>query len=143
MHLREKEEKRREEKRRELTFYIITISVFEHSINIVGMVIYATELVLWLGVFACGGAFNFVPWVKARTTKGSRQQQLQQHENEQQAHGHGHGHGHEIPIEGESEQISLHSMPSSTSVFRTASGSEVVERKAWARGHSPNPESEP
>jgi len=37
------------------------------------MVIYATELVLWLGVFACGGYFNFAPWLKLKIKRRQEQ----------------------------------------------------------------------
>ncbi|RVX72900.1 hypothetical protein B0A52_03253 [Exophiala mesophila] len=41
------------------------ISVFfQAELDILGMVIYGSELVLWLGVFACGGYFNFRPWLR-------------------------------------------------------------------------------
>ena len=39
---------------------------FQPTLDTLGMVIYGTELVLWLGVFACGGYFNFAPWVRSR-----------------------------------------------------------------------------
>lgn len=81
----------------------IQTKVFGPAIDILGMVIYGTELVLWLGVFACGGVFNLVPWLKAGSERAATSQ----------------------------EPISLHQMPSSTSVFRTASGSEVLERRGW------------
>jgi hypothetical protein len=72
--------------------------------DVLGMVIYGTELVLWIGVFICGFAFNFLPWITERSKKE--------------------------PVEPtQDRQISLHEMPSSTSVFRTASGSDVVTRR--------------
>lgn len=71
------------------------------------MVIYGTELALWLGIFACGGIFNFIPWVKKRTKTDER----------------------EVEPELEPEPVSIHRMPSSTSVFRTVSGSETVTRR--------------
>ena len=77
--------------------------MFGPTIDILGMVIYGTELALWLGVFACGGVFNLLPWLKAFSRRAETSQ----------------------------EPIALHQMPSSTSVFRTASGSEVVERRGW------------
>lgn len=41
------------------------ISVFfQPELDVLGMVIYGSELVLWLGVFACGGWYNFRPKVK-------------------------------------------------------------------------------
>jgi hypothetical protein len=82
--------------------------VFASSINTLGLVIYGTELALWLGIFACGGVFNFLPWLKLRLSR--RKERSRRSEN-----------GH--------EPVALHPMPSSTSVFRTASGSEVVERR--------------
>jgi hypothetical protein len=42
---------------------------FEPKLDIQGMVIYATELVLWLGVFACGAWFNLRPWVRMKLSK--------------------------------------------------------------------------
>jgi hypothetical protein len=67
------------------------------------MVIYGTELALWIGIFICGGVFNFLPWAVERSKKKDRDEQ---------------------------REVSLHQMPSSTSVFRTASasasGSDVV-----------------
>ncbi|KAJ5081833.1 hypothetical protein NUU61_010097 [Penicillium alfredii] len=77
--------------------------VFGSSIDILGIVIYGTELALWLGIFLCGGVFNLLPWLRRRSKR--REEALQ-------------------------EPVTLHPMPSSTSVFRTASGS-VVERRAW------------
>ncbi|KAJ6096426.1 hypothetical protein N7486_007172 [Penicillium sp. IBT 16267x] len=85
-------------------FSLISV-LFGPTIDILGMVIYGSELTLWLGIFACGGVFNLLPWLKTRSKR---------HETSQ-------------------EPISLHPMPSSTSVFRTASESEVVERRGWPR----------
>ncbi|KAL5333696.1 PQ loop repeat-domain-containing protein [Aspergillus crustosus] len=86
-------------------FSLISV-VFEHRIDVLGMVIYGTELVLWIGVFICGLVFNFLPWLKERSEKRA--------------------------TEGE-EPVTLHQMPSSTSVFRTASGSDVVRRAPHQR----------
>lgn len=80
-----------------------TRSVFGPAIDVLGMVIYGTELVLWLGVFVCGGIFNLLPWLRERSRR----------------------------VETPQEPIALHTMPSSTSVFRTASGTEVVQRRGW------------
>lgn len=57
-----------------------------------------------MGIFICGGVFNLRPWIKERSEQ--RDGNLQ-------------------------EPVSLHPMPSSTSVFRTASGSEVMGRRPW------------
>ncbi|KAI1615285.1 PQ loop repeat protein [Exophiala viscosa] len=46
------------------------ISVFfQPHLDILGMIIYGSELVLWLGVFACGGYFNFRPWLQQQARK--------------------------------------------------------------------------
>ncbi|THC90051.1 hypothetical protein EYZ11_010495 [Aspergillus tanneri] len=83
-------------------FSLVSV-LFEGSIDILGMVIYGTELALWIGVFVCGAIFNFLPWVVQRSKNPEPSQQ---------------------------QQMSLHDMPSSTSVFRTASGSDGVTRRA-------------
>ena len=88
-------------------FSLISI-FFQAELDILGMIIYGTELTLWLGVFACGGFFNFAPWVKARLRRSRR-------------------HEEEAPQHAPAGNISLHHMPSSTSVFRTPS-SGLVER---------------
>ncbi|KAL3480548.1 hypothetical protein BJX99DRAFT_18508 [Aspergillus californicus] len=90
-------------------FSLVSV-VFESKIDALGMVIYGTELVLWIGVFICGFVFNFLPWITERS-KENAQGGLQSEDIAQ----------NEGPV-------SLHQMPSSTSVFRTASGSDVVRR---------------
>ncbi|KAA8577102.1 hypothetical protein EYC84_007106 [Monilinia fructicola] len=46
------------------------VSVFFQShLDILGVVIYASEFILWCGVFACGGYFNLLPWIKRRIQK--------------------------------------------------------------------------
>ncbi|KAJ5675110.1 uncharacterized protein N7477_005044 [Penicillium maclennaniae] len=90
-------------------FSIISV-LFGPKIDVLGVVIYGTELGLWMGIFACGGVFNLVPWVRARSKSEV---------------------GNEVELEMEPELVSLDRMPSSNSVFRTASGSEVVARRAW------------
>ncbi|KAJ5577948.1 uncharacterized protein N7459_006912 [Penicillium hispanicum] len=84
-------------------FSLVSI-LFGPSIDILGMVIYGTELTLWAGVFVCGGVFNLLPWIRGRLKER---------------------------IVAPQEPISMHSMPSSTSVFRTASRSSVVERRVY------------
>jgi hypothetical protein len=49
------------------------ISVFfQPELDVLGMVIYGSELVLWIGVFACGGYYNFRPWLKRRVERYRR-----------------------------------------------------------------------
>ncbi|PQE15812.1 hypothetical protein CJF30_00006226 [Rutstroemia sp. NJR-2017a BBW] len=50
---------------------LITYSVFQSHLDILGLVIYATEFILWCGVFACGGYFNLLPWIRSRARKVS------------------------------------------------------------------------
>lgn len=37
------------------------------SLDILGLVVYGSELVLWMGVMVCGLWYNFRPWFKAKT----------------------------------------------------------------------------
>lgn len=78
--------------------------------------IYATEFALWLGVFICGGVFNLPTWLREKRHSKEKETGSPPNQDEQ-------GRGHE------NGQIAIHEMPSSTSVFRTASGSELVRRK--------------
>ena len=48
--------------------------VFQPSLDILGLVIYGSELVLWLGVFACGGYYNFTPWLRRKVAGSSRRE---------------------------------------------------------------------
>ncbi|KPI41000.1 uncharacterized protein AB675_8096 [Cyphellophora attinorum] len=52
---------------------------FEPHLDILGMVIYGSELVLWLGVMAAGGYYNLIPWAQQRLQQWmSNQQQRRQ-----------------------------------------------------------------
>ncbi|KZZ98666.1 PQ loop repeat protein [Moelleriella libera RCEF 2490] len=89
-------------------FSLISI-FFQPRLDIPGLAIYGTELCLWLGIFACGGYYNLLPRIRKnridrqrRTDPPSRDGGARQAENAR-------------------NDISLHDMPSSTSVFRTAS----------------------
>lgn len=79
--------------------------LFQPSLDVLGLVIYGTELVLWLGVFAAGGYYNLIPWVKSK----GRQRKERSAEVR--------------------EDVAMHEMPSSTSVFSTPSGG-LRERNA-------------
>lgn len=73
-------------------------------IDVLGLVIYGVELTLWIGIFACGGYYNFLPWLKRQKSTWrltSQRDPAQQH--------------------GRVGEIALHDLPSSTSVFRTPS----------------------
>ena len=88
------------------------ITVFEPTLNILGMVIYGTELILWIGVFVCGGYFNLAPWLKKQVSMRRRV------------------HHEQVAQSQQNTVISLHDLPSSTSVFRTASHSDGAVRRS-------------
>ncbi|KAF2722318.1 hypothetical protein K431DRAFT_222297 [Polychaeton citri CBS 116435] len=81
--------------------------VFEAKLDVLGLVIYATELALWIGVFACGGYYNLAPWV-------GKKLEARRSDNRSSAV------NRDDP--GDHNAIALRDMPSSTSVFRTTSG---------------------
>lgn len=80
--------------------------LFQPSLDVLGLVIYGAELLLWIGVFACGGYYNLTPWLRGKMAKSGR-----------------HGSTQERP-----NAITQHDIPSSTSVFRTPSGNSVELR---------------
>jgi hypothetical protein len=88
---------------------------FQPELDILGIVIYATEFVLWCGVFACGGYYNLLPWARKRFGK----------EADGEAEGEERG---EVIMMNENENVS------SSSVFRTVSGSEGVRARNAVRG---------
>ena len=91
---------------------IISVA-FEPSINILGFVMYGAEFVLWCGVFACGFWFKVIPLVRSKlqSTRKTLGPNLQSAAT-LATHG------------------TLHDIPSSTSVFRTASSDfELRERQ--------------
>jgi len=45
------------------------VAVFQPSLDILGIVIYSTEFVLWCGVFACGAWFNLRPYLVSKLAK--------------------------------------------------------------------------
>ncbi|KAH7020915.1 PQ loop repeat-domain-containing protein [Microdochium trichocladiopsis] len=42
------------------------------GVDVLGIVIYGSELVLWIGVMACGVVFNLRPWLLRRKRRGRR-----------------------------------------------------------------------
>lgn len=101
---------------------------FQPSLDVLGMVIYGVELVLWLGIFACGGWYNLRPWVKDKFGSGSRSSAGER----EQARSSGN-----VAPAGPAEGIAQHDLPSSTSVFRTPSGElTTVRSRAAVRLHS-------
>ncbi|KAM4066512.1 PQ loop repeat domain-containing protein [Hirsutella rhossiliensis] len=96
-------------------FSLVSV-VFQPKLHVLGMAIYGSELLLWLGILACGGYYNALPWI---------QKQLQ-HSDPTSAHG-------MPPFHAESAAgpVSLRDLPSSSSVFRTVSaGSDFLRPRA-------------
>jgi len=90
---------------------------FQPSLDILGIVIYATELVLWIGIFACGAYYNLRPWLKEKYGKSGGT-----------AIGEA-SHPGEGATAANTSGIALHDLPSSTSVFRTTSAELEVHRQ--------------
>lgn len=81
------------------------------------MAIYGSELAFWLGICACGFFMNFSPWIKkkARAWGYRAEEESRSEENE--------------PATQQPQQIYLQEVPSSTSVFQTASGTTDTLRR--------------
>lgn len=111
-------------------FSLVSV-IFQARLDILGMVIYGTELVLWIGIFICGAYFNFIPWISAERARSQRKSPSI---------------GGDLPptIRERNERrefaaaasgITLHDLPSSTSVFRTPSGDiEVIRQQSRSSG---------
>ncbi|KAF7856048.1 hypothetical protein EAF04_010004 [Stromatinia cepivora] len=102
-------------------FSLVSI-FFQSHLDILGIVIYASEFILWCGVFACGGYFNLLPWIKSKNQK--------KRENEVGAEvGHGTTESAVVVEEGISHDIELERMNSagSRTVFRTPGSAISVD----------------
>lgn len=90
---------------------------FQPKLDVLGVVIYGSEFVLWCGVFACGGYYNLLPWLRERrAAKLSRDNGPLEVDLG-------------LPISDcnqPGQAITLHENQSSTSVFRTASSAPGV-----------------
>lgn len=95
-------------------FSLVSV-VFQPTLDILGVVIYATELVLWIGIFMCGAYYNLGPWIRLQRVGADHGVMAATETSE----------GESVSAPG----ISLHDLPSSTSVFRTPSG-EATRRGA-------------
>ncbi|KAK2793750.1 hypothetical protein FQN52_000702 [Onygenales sp. PD_12] len=98
-------------------FSLVSI-LYQPTPDILGMAIYGSELAFWLGIFACGGFLNLPPWIRKKL--GARRDRL---------HGGEQGYTSSQPP----LVISLHEMPSSTSVFQTASAEGSIRRREVVR----------
>lgn len=90
--------------------------VFQPRLDAMGMAIYGSELVLWVGVFVCGAYFNFRPWLRRQTERCRRGDD--QDENGED------GTSRQVARSTAVEDIHMArtSSASSSTVFRTASG---------------------
>ncbi|KAF1816318.1 hypothetical protein P152DRAFT_119240 [Eremomyces bilateralis CBS 781.70] len=100
-------------------FSLISV-LFQTSVDVLGLVIYGSELILWLGVFAAGGYLNLRPWLKKKYGKESKTA-------EREGIGAVDGNPSDDAQEA-NNSVALHDLPSSTSVFRTASSDTGVSR---------------
>lgn len=102
-------------------FSLISV-FFQPKLDVLGMVIYGTELVLWLGVFACGGYYNFLPWARKRWL--AKRDSPEAYENRELDH-----------VDAANGSLYLQDLPSSTSVFRTVSAaSDGLRSRAVVSG---------
>jgi hypothetical protein len=104
-------------------FSLVSI-FFQPKIDALGIVIYATEFVLWCGVFACGGYYNFLPWAKKRWSGRSKTTPAVDEAQPSDASG----------GQDQGNGITLHDMPSSSSVFRTVSANSNLRVRRGAQG---------
>lgn len=96
--------------------------LFQPKIEILGMIIYAVELTLWIGIFACGGYYNLRPWLKQKmSSRASNPADYTGPAPE--------SNGEDVAA----GSIALHDLPASTSVFRTSSASVDAARSRVGR----------
>ena len=88
--------------------------IFRPHLDVVGLVAYAVELVLWLGVFAAGGYFGVVPCI------------VQKSQNRRSNASYT---GAEQGTEVVNDAVQLHEIPSTTSVFRTPSNEAALRSR--------------
>jgi hypothetical protein len=106
-------------------FSLVSV-IFQPTLDVLGMVIYGTELVLWIGIFICGAYYNLVPWIVTKKEERKNRQAPIEHTGSQPTEPYG-NEGDATIASG----VALHSLPSSTSVFRTPSGDmEVIRQRS-------------
>jgi len=113
-----------------------------HELDVLGIVIYATEFVLWCGIFAAGGWYNLVPWMRRRGwlrrlgAGGNGVNGGEDGSRDLEAETDGMAGGGAGAGSSGNDAVMLHDTPSSTSVFRTASRSTVVNEPVCLRSRS-------
>jgi len=111
-------------------FSLISV-FFQPNLDILGIVIYATEFVLWCGVFACGAYFNLIPWLRRKMRQQKVQREAQRGAQRTQGVALERwtsttvGVSNDVDVQGDptalSSDVDLQRVPSPTSVFRTPS----------------------
>ena len=81
------------------------------KLDVLGLVAYAVEFVLWVGVFACGFHFQFMPWLMSRMKAASTDQRAEDRDR------------------GSSSSEDVSDMPASASVFRTPTEESELRRR--------------
>jgi len=95
-------------------FSLVSV-VFQPKLDVLGLVIYGTELVLWIGIFLCGAYYNLPSWYASK--------------KETKRNNEGLGEPNSGPAD--TSGVVLHDLPSSTSVFRTPSGEiEAIRQRS-------------
>jgi hypothetical protein len=94
-------------------FSLVSV-LFQPTLDVLGMVIYGTELMLWIGVFMCGAYYNLISWLRSQRVPADGE--VAEGESSAAAPAEA---GSRVVASG----IALQDLHSSTSVFRTPSGS--------------------
>ncbi|KAL1311563.1 hypothetical protein AAFC00_001681 [Neodothiora populina] len=90
--------------------------LFHPSIDVLGIVVYGVEFILWMGIFACGGYYNFRPWLQQRLGPASSNGDVSPSSIPEVSNN----------ANMETAGIALHDLPSSTSAFRTTSAENDI-----------------
>ncbi|KAL5606733.1 hypothetical protein BROUX41_003127 [Berkeleyomyces rouxiae] len=102
--------------------------LFQAKLDVLGIIIYASEFVLWCGIFACGGWYNLRPWIKKKLSERNMKDSGACSSTSGPA-----SNARDTRPNG----ASLHDMPSSTSVFTTTGAAmELRERRHSLSIHS-------
>lgn len=99
----------------------IVAVIYGSRLNVTGLVAYAVELALWMGVFTLGSWYRLRPWVKEWAEKRlGRRAQLAEHTPQHHHHHHHHLHQRQQQHDAElSGAVTIHHLPSASSVFQT------------------------
>ncbi|KAJ6445297.1 PQ loop repeat protein [Purpureocillium lavendulum] len=120
-------------------FSLASVFFQRAPLDVLGIVIYGTEFALWLGVLACGAWFNLRPWVREKGwlkgARAGRGDDDDYYANETSAAEESRRND-ETPWQvgvSRTGAIAMHDLPSSTSVFTTASAATEMRARATAQ----------